>query len=76
MFYVGTQNIKIFKYLGLDIIQNNKWWYISLSQTNFVDEIKEIEITWDRSKQKYLGLNEDELRSFREIIGQLLWVFN
>ena len=30
----------------------------------------------DRWKQKHLGLNEDELKSFRTLFGQLLWVWN
>ena len=47
------KNVKIFKYLGLDIIQNNKY-NINLSQSKFIDEIEEIEITRDRSKQKNL----------------------
>ena len=49
MFSVGTENVKIFKYLGFDIIQNNKY-DISLSQTKFIDEIKlkKNEITRDR----------------------------
>ena len=38
------------------IIQNDK--YVSHSQAKFIDEI--IEITGDRSKQKLLGLNEEE----------------
>ena len=75
MFSVGTENVKIFKYLGLDIIQNNKY-DISLSQTKFIDEIKKIEITGDRSKQKHLDLNEEELKSFRALNGQLLWASN
>ena len=70
MFSVGTKNVKIFKYLGLDIFQNNKY-DIGLNQTKFSDEMKDIEIT-----QKYLGLNEMELKSFRPLIGQLLWVSN
>ena len=41
-----------------------------------MDAIKEIEITGDTSKQKHLGLNEEELKSFRVPIGQLLWVSN
>ena len=73
MFSVGTKNVKIFKYLGLDIIQNNK--HVSLSQTKFIDEIKEIEITGDGSKQRH-GLNEEELKSFRALIDQLLWASN
>ena len=48
MFSVGTVNVKIFKYLGLDVTQNNK----------------------------HLDLNEEELKSFRALIGQLLWVSN
>ena len=38
---VGTGNVKILKYPGLDIIQNNKY-DVSLNQTKFVDGIKEI----------------------------------
>ena len=72
LFSVGTENVKIFKYLGFDIIQNNKY-DISLSQTKFIDEIKKNEITRDRSKQKHLDLNEEELKSFKALIGQLLY---
>ena len=68
VFSVGTENVT--NYLGLDIIQNNK--YVSLSQTKFIDEIKKIEITGDRSKQKLLDLNEEELKSFRALFGHLL----
>ena len=64
---VGSENVKIFKYLGLDIIQNKKY-DISLSQTKFIAEIKKIEITGDRSKQKHLDLNEEELKSFRHLL--------
>ena len=53
VFSVSKKNVKIFKYLGLDIIQNNKY-NINLSQSKFIDEIEEIEITRDRSKQKNL----------------------
>ena len=74
MLSVGTENAKIFKYLRLDIIQNSKY-DVSLSQTKFIDEIKEIEITGDGSKQKH-GLNEEELKSFRALIDQLLWTSN
>ena len=35
-----------------------------------------MEITGDRSKQKHLDLNEEELKSFRALIGQLLWLSN
>ena len=30
----------------------------------------------DRWKQKHLNLNEDELKSFRALFGQLLWVWH
>ena len=53
VFSVSKKNVKIFKYLGLGIIQNNKY-NINLSQSKFIDEIEEIEITRDRSKQKNL----------------------
>ena len=53
VFSVSKKNVKIFKYLGLDIIQNNKY-NINLSQSKFIDEIEKIEITRDRSKQKNL----------------------
>ena len=53
VFSVSKKNVKMFKYLGLDIIENNKY-NINLSQSKFIDEIEEIEITRDRSKQKNL----------------------
>lgn len=52
VFSVKSENVKIFEYLGLDIIQNSKYDF-SLNQTKFVDEIKEIVVRGDRSKQKY-----------------------
>ena len=69
----GTQNVTIFKYLGLDIIQINK--YVSLSQMKFINEIKKPEIS-GISKRKHLGLNEEELKGFRVLIGRLLWAPN
>ena len=48
----NSKYVKIFEYLGLDIIQNSKYDF-SLNQTKFVDEIKEIVVRGDRSKQKY-----------------------
>ena len=40
---------------------------------NLLMKLKKIEITGDRSKQKHLDLSEEELKSFRALIGQLLW---
>ena len=42
---------------------------------NFLIKWRKNEITGDRSKQKHLDLNEEELRSFRALIGQL-WASN
>ena len=75
VFSVTAENVKIFKYLGLNIIQNSKY-DISLNQTKFVDETKEIRVTGDRSLQKYLGLNDEELEIFKALIGQSLWGSN
>ena len=72
MFSVGTENVKIFKYLGLDIIQNNKY-DVSLSQTKFADEIKKTEITGDRSKQKHLDFTKEELKSFGALFRGYIW---
>ena len=41
VFSVGPENVKIFNYLGLDVIQNNKY-SINLNQTKFIDVIKAI----------------------------------
>ena len=43
---------------------------------NLLMKLKKIEITGDRSKQKHLDLSEEELKSFRALIGQLLWASN
>ena len=60
----GAENVEIFKYLGLDVIPNNKY------------EIYEIKVTQDRSKQKHVDLTKAGLNSFRILIGHLLWASN
>ena len=75
VFSVATENVKIFKYLGLDIVQNNKYMMLTSVKPNFLIKWRQIQITGDRSKRKHLDLNEEELRSFRVLIGQL-WASN
>ena len=45
-----------------------------LGQTSFISEIKPVEISRKRSKIKSDNFNDNELRLYRTLIGQLSWV--
>ena len=75
VFAIGTEFEKTFKYLGLNITQT-KNFNINLDQIQFIDEINQIEISRERTKNKSDKLTDDELKSYRTLIGQLSWAAN
>ena len=67
MFSLGTENVKIFKRLRHDIIQNYKY-DISLSETSFIDDTNKNKIQEDISKQKNQNLTEEQLIVLRHLV--------
>lgn len=69
-FKIGNEESSNFKYLGLDIHQNNKDVYID--QNNYINSLSLIKIEQTRKDDELLSKKEqDELRSR---IGQFLWI--
>lgn len=67
MFSLGTENVKIFKRLRHDIIQNYKY-DISLSETSFIDDTNKNKIQGDISKQKNQNLTEEQSIVLRHLV--------
>ncbi|VDH99624.1 Hypothetical predicted protein [Mytilus galloprovincialis] len=70
MFKVGKESCESFKYLGLDLSQENET--IVLSQQDYVRMLKTVLIDKDRVKTSPLSSSEQTL--LRSKIGQLLWL--
>ena len=71
LFKISSHFKGSFKYIGLNVVQTNSAVYVD--QQKYVDGLKEINLTSDRSKQKDEGLTTEELSQLRSLSGQLLW---
>ena len=72
-FKIGSHQEGAFRYLGLQIKQHaNKT--ISVSQEDYINELKQIPLAPKRRNQKSHALAPDEYRLFRSKCGQLLWI--
>ena len=72
-FKIGLNEEGQFTYLGLQINQHtNKT--ISVSQKEYIKELKQIPLSTKRKNQKTHALAPDEYKLFRSKCGQLLWL--
>ena len=60
--FIGTEFEQSFRYLGLNIIQQN--FNITLDQIQFIHKIKSVEILRERVNNKSDPLNKNELKSY------------
>ena len=71
-FMVGQQSREIFKYIGLEVKQDKKC--ITLSQNEYLKSVQPIHISAGRANQKADPCNEDEIKKFRSLVGQINWL--
>ena len=71
-FMVGQQSTEIFKYIGLEIKQDKKG--ITLSQNEYLKSVQPIQISAGRANQKANPCNEDEIKKYRSLVGQINWL--
>ena len=71
-FMVGQQSSEIFKYIGLEVKQDEKG--ITLSQNEYLKSIQPIQISPGRANQKADPCNEDEIKKYRSLVGQINWL--
>ena len=70
VFHVGKEACESFRYLGLNLIQENET--IVLSQTDYAKSMKTVPILKERMKSSLLMSEEQTI--LRSKIGQLLWL--
>ena len=71
-FKIGKECCTAFKYLGLQIIQENN--SININQINYSKSIQPIDLSKERRAQKNLPLGKEELKKLRVLIGQMNWI--
>ena len=71
-FEIGKQSSSVFKYIGLEIHQDNSG--ITLDQKSYIESINPIVLSRTRSSRKYENLNKDESDQLRCLVGQLNWL--
>ena len=72
-FMFGSEEIKAFTHLGIQLIQNNDF-NLTISQNNYIDCISEIKLSNERLKEKNSLLSNEEKTSYRSAVGRLNWV--
>ena len=71
-FSISAESSSAFRYLGIDLYQDEKGIYAT--QNKFTMELKEIEINASRKRETNLPLTEKEKTDLRSAIGQLNWL--
>ena len=71
-FSIGREEDKSFRYLGLNIEQNED--YITLDQSDYIDALKPILLDHSTSTDRELTTKEKDL--LRSKLGQILWISN
>lgn len=69
---VGRREIESFRYVGLDIEQDESG--IRMNQDEYVMEMEEIPVTYKRKMERSSPLTKVEMQNLRATAGQLNWV--
>ena len=72
IFLIGSECDTTFKYVGLCMTQQDDF-SIKMDQISYIENIKPVPISKQQSMMRHEPLNENELKQFRSVIGQLGW---
>ena len=72
IFRISTHDYGSFKYVGLDVFQDDK--DIKVSQDSYIDSIMPINIENSRKNMKNNSLTKEERADLKRLSGQMLWV--
>ena len=72
IFLIGSECDTTFKYVGLCMTQQDDF-SITMDQISYIENIKPVPISKQQSMMRHEPLNENELKQFRSVIGQLGW---
>ena len=73
MFQIGSRASKAFKYIGLNIDENEVGATL-VDQFDYAQTLKPIEVSHQRSRSKLSELSEKEKAEYRALLGQLNWI--
>lgn len=71
-FQVKEQCKNIFRYIGLNIVQNEQG--VTVDQNEYCKSLKSINVSAGRGLHKNMECNEEEKECFRSLVGQLGWL--
>ncbi|XP_064093862.1 uncharacterized protein LOC135206376 [Macrobrachium nipponense] len=71
-FQVREQSNAIFRYIGLDIVQNKHG--VTLNQNEYSKSLESVTLSAERGLNKNMECNEEEKVNFRSLVGQLGWL--
>lgn len=71
-FQVKEQCKNIFRYIGLNIVQNEQG--VTVDQNEYCKSLKSINVSAGRGIHKNMECNEEEKECFRSLVGQLGWL--
>ena len=72
IFRINTHDYGSFKYVGLDVFQDDKG--IQVNQNSYIDSIMPINIEDSRKNMKNNSLTKEERDDLKRLSGQMLWV--
>ena len=72
VFLIGSECDTTFKYVGLCMTQQDDF-SIKMDQTTYMASIKPVPVFKQQSMMRHEPLNNNELKRFRSVIGQLGW---
>lgn len=73
-FKVGKRQNGSFRYIGLDLTQNSDRGGINMNQNEYIQEMRTIELSQKRRAKRESFLNEQEIKEYRGVVGQINWV--
>ena len=72
-FDISHEHESAFKYVGVELMQDENY-SIFVTQKKYIENMATVNIDGDRKKNKEGDLTTEEKRTYRGIVGQLLWV--
>ena len=72
-FQFGCEEIQAFTYIGKELVQDSDF-SITINQNNYINSITEIILPIERTKDKTSPLSDEENKSYRSAVSQLIWV--
>ena len=72
VFLIGSECDTTFKYVGICMTQQDDF-SIKVDQISFIESIKPVPVSKQRSMMRHEPLNKNELKQFGSVIGQLGW---